>query len=167
MLKKCLRKFKYCRKLTRNVKRRALKIRMKIKTEQLREQITSRSNNSDTFTSSDVEFDKSESSEYEDIDTSGEEYEENQRDPFDQEVVEEENDAYSIEQDLIEGDDRLQACLFLYSIQRLMEAIAFHYSQLKKKVSETKSSDPQYLMYSATITNKCVLSIERAEATCT
>ncbi len=55
--------------------------------------------------------------------------------------IKEETEIYTIEQDLIDGDDRLQACTFLYTMEELMHVVASHYRMLKVDFEVTNCSD--------------------------
>lgn len=95
-------------------------------------------------------------------------------------VISDITSKYTVEDDLIRGSDRLQACSLLYTMETLMGVVASNYRELKVKTSKSRtystnpssshhqhhnqSCDLQYLMYCAMVTNKCIQSVERAEA---
>ncbi len=78
--------------------------------------------------------------------------------------ITEETDIFTIEEDLIKGNDRLQACSFLQTMEYLLEVVATHYVMLKNDVTATKSSDLSQLMQCAMVANTCMYSVQRAEA---
>ena len=79
--------------------------------------------------------------------------------------IKEETEIYTIEQDLIDRDDRLQACTFLYTMEELMHVVASHYRMLKVDVEVTNCADAKGLMQCAMAANTCMYSVQRAEAT--
>lgn len=78
--------------------------------------------------------------------------------------ITEATDIYSIEEDLIKGSDRLQACSLLFTMESLLEIVSSKYKSLKERMRNNDCSDPHYLMYCAVVTNKCIQSIQSAEA---
>ena len=86
------------------------------------------------------------------------------KDDIDSSPVTVETDIYTIEQDLIKGSDRLQACCFLYTMETLMGLVSQHYHVLKVDVTASKCSDPKMLMQCAMVANTCMYSVQRAEA---
>lgn len=78
--------------------------------------------------------------------------------------ISEETDIFTIEEDLIKGSDRLQACSFLHTMEYLLEVVAGHYVMLKNDATATKSSDLNQLMQCAMVANTCMYSVQRAEA---
>jgi len=88
----------------------------------------------------------------------------NRKDGIDTSPISDKTDIYSIEEDLIQGNDRLQACSFLLTMEMLMELVAKHYRMLKNKTKATESPEPVQLMHSAMATNICINSVQCAEA---
>eukprot|EP00979_Chaetoceros_neogracilis_P000401 scaffold105_cov228-Chaetoceros_neogracile.AAC.2 len=86
------------------------------------------------------------------------------KDGIDSSPMTDETDVYTIEQDLIKGSDRLQACCFLHTMERLMGLVSHHYHVLKVDVTASKCSDPKMLMQCAMVANTCMYSVQRAEA---
>ena len=78
--------------------------------------------------------------------------------------VNNETDIFTIDDDLIKGDDRMQACAFLYNMEILMGFVAENYKMLKKDVRETNCTDPEQLMQCAMAANNCIKSMRVAEA---
>lgn len=78
--------------------------------------------------------------------------------------VDKDTDIYTIADDLIKGDDRMQACAFLHTMEELMALIAAHYRMLKRNVRTQDCSDPQMLMECAMVANTCMHSVQRVEA---
>jgi len=85
-------------------------------------------------------------------------------DSFAESHISEETDVYTIEQDLIKGSDRLQACSFLHTMEELMALVAKHYQLLKANVSTSESTDSKMLMQCAMVANTCMYAVQRAEA---